>query len=117
VGSLSVALALTAVATLALASVPAVHAQRGADYPGFPPGPRGAAAYADVGEPSVPGQTQYCLEAPGAMANFNGYNYGYPGWWALPWGFPLYSGYSTPPYGGSWGVYSGVSLVCLWRQT
>jgi hypothetical protein len=120
VGSLNVALALAAMATIALANVPAAHAQRGADFPGGGPfggGPRAAAAYGDAGEIAVPGQIQYCREAPGAQANFSGFNYGYPGWWALPWGFPLYSGYSTPPYGGTWGVYSGAGAVCLWRPT
>jgi len=117
VGTLNVALALAAVATLALASVPAAYAQRGDDYPrGFPGGSRGLAGYTDPGEAVVPGQIQYCNEAPGAQANFSGYNYAYPGWWALPWGFPLFSGYSTPPYGGTWGVYTGLGVVCRWQR-
>jgi hypothetical protein len=118
VGSLSVALALAAAATLALATVPAAHAQRGPDFPGGFPGPRGGAGYSDAtgfGQMSVPGQIQNCQEFPGAQANFSAYYYGYPGWWALPWGFPLYEDYSAPPYGGAWGFYSGAGPICRWR--
>lgn len=109
-GSLSVALALVAVLVLLPT---AAHAQRG-------PAPRDGygAGYTDVfGELAVQGQTQVCREHPLAEVYFTGegaQTYAVRSW-SAPWTWPLYSGYSTPPFGGAWNPYTGVGNICLWR--
>ena len=122
-GPLSAALAIVAVLALMPGASPVAHAQRGPDLgfggPGFGPPPIGGSPGFSpfFGEPAVPGQTQLCREYPGAQANYGAYyGPGYPssffGW---PWGFPLFSSYNLPPFGGFWGFYSGYGPVCLWQ--
>jgi hypothetical protein len=124
VGSIGAALVLAA--ALAPVATPAAHAQDGGGAggpmmggPGMGPmsgpgmGPMmggpgpgpltggGGDGYAEI---SVPGQIQYCREQIGTQTNA----------WAF---FPSTSGtYNVfPPYGGTWGFYTGIGAVCRWQ--
>jgi hypothetical protein len=70
-------------------------------------GPRGMDGYDGGGgwpaEIAIGGQTQYCQESIGAQTNYSAY-FG-----------PQYNGYNLPPYGGIWGFYTGLGIVCRWQ--
>ena len=120
VGSIGAALVLAA--ALAPVATPAVHAQEGPGPggpmmgpmggPGVGPvmgggpgmGPPGLAGYDGGGyeEFALPGQTQYCRESIGAQTNAWAY-FG-----------PTFTGYNFPPYGGTWGFYTGLGITCRW---
>ena len=128
VGSIGAALVLAT--ALAPVATPAAHAQDGGGPGGpmmGPPGgpgvgpmggpgigptmggpgmaPRGTGGWFDVGgyaEIAVPGQTQYCREQIGAQTDA----------WAY---FPSIGFNTFPPYGGSWGFYTGIGPVCRWQ--
>jgi hypothetical protein len=121
VGSIGVALVLTT--ALAPVAAPVAHAQEGGGSggpmmgpmggPGMGPmmggpglGPGGIGGGFDGGgyaEIAVPGQVQYCREQIGAQTNA----------WAY---FPSIVGGINifPPYGGTWGFYTGIGPVCRW---
>ena len=121
VGSIGAGLVLAA--ALAPVAPLTVHAQEGpgpsgpvvgpvgGPVPGPVPGPMiggpglGPPGYdgGEYGEIAVPGQTQQCRESIGAQTN----TWAYFG--------PTFSGYQFPPYGGIWGYYTGLGIVCRWQ--
>jgi hypothetical protein len=123
VGSLGAALAFVVALALVPGASPTAQAQDDGPMmgprmgPGIGPGlgpifgPRGGggAGYGDPGEIVVPGQTQVCRESAGAVANAQAFYSPTVG------GFPVgLSGYSLPPYGGLWAMYTGLGNVCMW---
>ena len=94
------------------------HAQFGSAAGPLAPAGGGPGFGTVSGEFVVPGQTQICREYPGAEANWQAYygpGYASSGGFALPFVFPVYANYNLPPFGGFWGMYTGVGPICLWR--
>ncbi len=124
VGRFGTALAIVGVLALTSVVASAAHAQDGPGMgmpgaPGMagPGGPRGfGRGYGGGDSGIVLGQTQFCRDYPGAVADFDYFAGPYPTTaWAVPWGFPVYANFNVPPYGGYWGYYSGSGPICAWQ--
>jgi hypothetical protein len=67
---------------------------------GYGGGGYGGGGYDEI---AVPGQVQNCQESIGAQTNAWSY-FG-----------PTFTGYQFPPYGGMWGMYAGIGIICRWQ--